>query len=243
MAALADDDITNLISPTEPPALRAIGTVSSVVEKKGCDILIVLPELRVGIQRKTWIDLVISLDDGRLANSIPKMDMAVRIIILEGKPLFGKDGRMVVRSNSRSARRGWVSLRHTRESLAGVCFSLRYNSGIDVIRTENLSDTIMVVQRLGKYLAKSKHRGISGDRSHSSAIRSPWGGGLDAAQRKWAAQVNFLQALGIGRQTAENLLTYCGGKVPLQWKIGKEELLGVPLIGHSTADKLLGFFD
>lgn len=226
------------ISPTEPPSLRAIGTVSSVVEKKGCDVYIVLPDLRIGIQRKTWVDLVISLDDGRLANSIPKMDMAVRVCILEGKILFARSGRMLVRSRNHQ----WKELRHTRESLAGVMFSLRYNSGIDVIRTETLTETVMMVQRLGKYLAKSKHKGISGDRSHSTSLRSPWGG-LDPAQRKWAQQINFLQALGIGQKTAENLLTYCGGKIPLNWRISKEDLVAVPLIGDSTADRLLKFFD
>src|SRR5690606_37254518 len=63
-----------LISPTEPPAVRALGTTSSTPELYGCDILIVANKTRTGVQRKKFPeDLVASLADGRLYSQLPKM--------------------------------------------------------------------------------------------------------------------------------------------------------------------------
>jgi len=227
-----------LVSPTEPAELRSIGTSSPAVEAKGCDVLIVLPELRIGIQRKTWVDLVISLDDGRLANSIPKMDMAVRCVILEGKNQFDSSGHMIVRSrNRKKAVAGWAHLRHTKESLAGVMFSLRYTHGLDVFLTENLAETIMIVERIGKYLAKSNHKGIVGDRPRVQT-KDQWGVD-DAQKRRIARRVNLLMSMGVGFQTATNILKANGGKIPIQWTVSREELLRVPLVGPSVVEKLM----
>lgn len=230
------------VSPTEPAALRALGTTSPVVEAKGCDVLIVLPEMRIGIQRKTWVDLVISLDDGRLANSIPKMDMAVRIVVLEGRVDFDGAGRMVVRSRAKAKNvvAGWAHLRHTRESLTGVIFSMRYTHGLDVFRTDSLGDTIMLVDRLSKYLAKEDHKGIVGDRPRVNA-KDKWGVD-DPARRKIAQRINFLMGLGIGYKTAVNLLKANNNHMPLNWTVSESDLQRVPLIGAATAARLMEFF-
>lgn len=227
-----------LVSPSEPPSLRAIGEVSSAVEKKGCDVLVVLPSLRIGIQRKTWIDLVISLDDGRLAGSIPKMDMAIRMVIIEGTAQFDRDHHMVVRSNNRHAKGGYMQLRHTRESLLGVQFSLRYHHGLDVVRTENLTETVRVVQRIGNYLGKRQHKGVVGARTAATGTAS-WG--QDKAERQFTQRVNFLMGAGIGQRTAENLIRANGGRLPLRWTMTKEQMLEVRLIGESLADRLERF--
>lgn len=241
--APSPDDPIIFVSPTEPAALRSIGTVSQAVEAKGCDVLIVLPEHRIGIQRKTWIDLIMSLDDGRLANSIPKMDMGVRVVIIEGKLEFDRADHVIVRSRSKAKNvvGGWAHLRHTRESLAGVIFSLRYTHGLDVFKTESLSDTIMVVQRLGKYLAKTDHKGIVGDRPRVNA-KDAWGVD-DPTRRKMAQRVNFLMGLGIGYKTAVNLLKANKGTMPIRWTVSAAQLSAVPLIGPATAARLLEFLD
>lgn len=234
---MEDPEPTILVSPTEPAELRSIGTVSSVVESKGCDVLIILPKIRIGIQRKTWVDLVMSLDDGRLAGSIPKMDMAVRTVILEGKNTFDHSGHMIVRSRSSKAQHGFARLRWTKESLAGVVFSLRYTHGLDVFRTDSLAETIMTVERIGKYLAKSDHKGIVGDRPRVTS-KDSWGA-TDPQMRLIAQRVNLLMSVGMGYQTAVNLLKYCQGQMPIGWRLTKQELMQVPLIGNALSDKLI----
>lgn len=230
-----------LISPTEPPSLRAIGEVSSAVEKKGCDVLVVLPSHRIGIQRKTWIDLVISVDDGRLAGSIPKMDMSVKIIVLEGEARFSSAGRMMVRSNSRRSKHGYTELRHTRESLLGLQFSLRFTHGLDVIRTENLTETTRVVQKIGKWFAKPRHTGVIGSRSGASMGTSAWG--TDKEERLFTQKTNALMGFGIGVKTAQNILKANEGKIPLAWTMSEEEMLKVQLVGPSLADRLRRFLE
>jgi len=119
-------------------------------------------------------------------------------------------------------------------------FSLRYLHGLDIFRTDNLTETVIMIKRIGKYLSKTKHKGISGDRT-GYTVSSAWG--RDAADRRQAQRINFLMGMGIGVQTAKNILAACGGKIPLNWGIGRAELMGIPLIGESTAERLLGFFE
>jgi len=228
------------VSPTEPPLLRSLGQTSPLVEAKGCDILIMLPKVRVGIQRKTWVDLVMSLDDGRLAGSIPKMDMAVKILVIEGKVAFDRDSRMVVRTRkTRNNPTGFVHLRYTRESLAGVALSLRYVHGLDVFYTDSEFDTAALVVHVGSYFGKDSHTGIIGRRTYiRGAGDSPWGY-VTTEERELTKKINFLMGLGIGLKTAQNILAKCGGKMPLKWAMTREELMSIPLIGEATADRLM----
>lgn len=209
-------------------------------EKKGCDVYIVLPKIRIGIQRKTWSDLVMSLDDGRLAGSIPKMDMAVKICIIEGKVAFDREGHMVVRSRRTPRNReGFVTLRHTRESLAGVALSLRYVHGLDVFYTDSEYDTAALVVHVGHYFGKDEHRGIVGRRTYiRGGGESPWGV-VTSEERQLTQRVNFLMGIGVGEKTARGLLARYNGRIPLKWALTREELLSVPLIGEATADRLL----
>lgn len=229
-----------LVSPTEPPLLRSLGETSLATEDKGCDVLIVLPRLRIGIQRKTWTDLMISLDDGRLAGSIPKMDMAIRIVVIEGKTEFDAEGHVVVRTRrTNSNPRGLLRLRHTRESLAGVALSLRYVHGLDVFYTETEYDTAAFLVHLGHYFSKDSHDGIVGRRIYLRGARdNPWGV-VSTEERKQTQRLNFLMGLGIGQKTAQHLLDSTGGRIPLKWNLTKEDLMRVPLIGEATADRLL----
>lgn len=248
------DEPVHFISPTEPAALRAIGTVSSAVERKGCDVISVLPEVRIGWQRKTWLDLVISLEDGRLADSIPKMDTGIRIVVIEGPtPEFGEDGRMVVRSKSKRAdgksknspKRGYVALRYTRESLLGVKLSMRWWHGLEVVRTDDLADTIRHVQRTALYFSKQHHQGLAGQAREGigSGKRDDWGRMESREQQRHTQKVNFLRALGLGVKTAEALLQVSGGRIPLAWEWGKEDFESVPNIGRTTSERLMRFFE
>lgn len=229
-----------LISPTEPPLLRSIGETSLATEAKGCDVLIVLPKLRIGVQRKTWSDLMISLDDGRLANSIPKMDMAIRMVVIEGKLVYDTDGHVVVRTRrTRGNPNGFLRLRHTRESLAGVALSLRYVHGLDIFYTETTFDTAALLVHLGSYFSKDSHNGIVGKRIYLRGARDdPWGV-VSTEERKSTQRLNFMMAMGIGQKTAERLLARYNGSVPLKWALTKEELMEVPGIGEATAERLL----
>lgn len=233
-----------LISPSEPPLLRSIGDTSPVAEKKGCDVLISLPNVRIGIQRKTWTDLVISLGDGRLAGSIPKMDMAVKVLIIEGEVKFDKAGHMVVRSrNAPHGSGGFLRLRHTRESLAGVAISLRYVHGLDVFYTESLFDTVATVLHLGGYFSKSDHKGVVGRRTYVKGSDGTGWGAATGEDRARALKVNLLMACGVGLKTAENLLKANGGKIPLAWTMSRDEMMEIDNIGDATADRILKVFE
>src|SRR3972149_9392922 len=75
-----------LCSPTEPPRLKAIGTVSPIPERYGCDFLIITKQTRIGIQRKQFPeDLLASLADGRLYEQLRALRGLDRaLFIIEG---------------------------------------------------------------------------------------------------------------------------------------------------------------
>ena len=65
-----------LISPTEPPELKALGKLSLLTEKHGADVLI-MPhaswEGMLGVQRKELKDLLASMSDGRFGEQMMKL--------------------------------------------------------------------------------------------------------------------------------------------------------------------------
>ena len=55
-----------LISPSEPAAIRALGTTCDIPERHGCDVLFVAHGGYWGVQRKELKDFVASVNDDRL---------------------------------------------------------------------------------------------------------------------------------------------------------------------------------
>ena len=133
-----------LVSPSDWRLAQALDSpTSSVPEKYGSDVLVPTKRGLLGIQRKTVSDLLRSMMDGRLSQSIRKMKPLVfKVLILEGYPEFTSEGRLILP----------YSTAFTKERLRNVLRSLWYTHDIRTEMTADLEDTVDVVRELGKWL-------------------------------------------------------------------------------------------
>ena len=143
-----------LISPTEPAPLKDLGKVSSLSEKYGSDILMLVKDVRVGVQRKLFPnDLMASLSDGRLYDQIRKMSsLNHAVVVLEGYGQWTSDGVLMGRYT------------FTKDQLHGLMMSLSFEFGIQVFQVRDMSETIQLLTNLEKWLHKP---------SHTSLLRRP----------------------------------------------------------------------
>ena len=114
-----------LISPTEPTPLKALGKVSSLSEKYGADILMLVKDIRVGVQRKLFPnDLMASLADGRLYDQIRKMsELNHAVVVLEGRGEWTTEGVLM-----------HPRYTFTQQQLHGLMMSLAFEFGIQVFQ-------------------------------------------------------------------------------------------------------------
>lgn len=210
------------ISPTEPSAIKLLGTVSSLPERYGADVLLLTPLGTVGVQRKECTDLVKSVHDGRLAKEVAQLQaLSIAILIVEGKWRWTVDGQSLTA-------RGW-----SRASHRGLMLSLQ-SSGLWVEYTDGLDDTIAFISQLEKWATKPRHVSTRTRPNPSSS----WG---KAGSRDWG--VHLLQSFdGIGADIAGRIYDEFGG-VPLRWSVTAEDLLTVPGIGKKRAATLMEALD
>lgn len=209
-----------LISPTEPPALKAIGRVSLLPERWGCDLMFASRGGFIGIQRKEFKDLLASMQDGRLAQQLKMMNgLALALFVIEGMEAadWQDDGQLMSRYHS-----------VTKDQIRSLLYSVR-ERGMWVEYSTDLSDTIAVVKAFEAWEKKEGHRALD--------VRpgpvSMWG---KADNRDW--QMHLLQGLpGIGIEMAGRVLDELG--MPLCWSVTREELLAVPGLGPKKVDKAL----
>ena len=208
--------MTFLVSPTEPPPIRAIGEVSLIPERHGVDVAFALggdPGRLAGIQRKTLDDLVVSLRNGRLGYELARTtSLAVKVLVVEGRVRWSPSGRL---TTARPA--------IDRAALRGLLFSVQL-AGAWVLHTDDVADTIAAITHLRTFLAKP---------AHSLTTRPPvaddWG-------------VRLLRCLpSIGPVTARSIVDHFDGP-PLQWDCTEDELARVPGIGAKRAAGLLDAF-
>lgn len=210
-----------LISPTEPPQLKALGIVSGVPERYGCDLLIVQGKARTGIQRKKFPeDLIASLADGRLYSQLPKMASLDRnLLILEGHGNWTLDGELMDAYS-----------RFTKTQLHGLIFSIAWEFGVQIMQTRDLKETIEVLTALEAWVQKPKHTSL---RVRPGPPRDSWG--------KTGARENslhFLQGLpGVGIELAGRIFDHFG-RVPVKWDCTLQDLLAIPGVGKVKAQKI-----
>ena len=210
-----------LISGTEPPQIKALGKVSAVPERYGCDILIVQGLARTGVQRKQFpADLLSSLADGRLYTQLPKMaELDRSLLILEGYGSWTLDGELVDYA------------RFTKSQLYGLIYSLAFEFGVQILTVRDIKDTCAAVKSLEAWAMKPKHTSL---RTRPGPQRDSWGG---LGDREYAS--HFLQGLpGVGVELAGRIFDHFG-KVPIKWDLeGVKDLLAVPGIGKVKAQKI-----
>lgn len=212
-----------LISPTEPPAIRALGTTSSTPELYGCDILIVANKTRTGVQRKKFPeDLVASLADGRLYSQLPKMAALDRaVLILEGHGQWTMDGELVDRY-----------ARFTKTQLYGLVNSILWEFGVHVQTVRDVKETADYLAALEAWINKPKHSSL---RTRPGAPKNSFG---LTGEREQAAHI--LQGLpGVGVELAFRIYDHFG-RVPLRWDCTIEELMKVRGVGKVKAARIYG---
>lgn len=206
-----------IIAPTEPPKLKAMGSVSLLPEKFGSDILFSIPSGGLcGVQRKEFGDLYASMMDGRLAKEVQQMGaLRVGVLVVEGKPTWTLDGQLLDRF------RKW-----DRDAYDALIFGVQAMN-IWVRYTDRLEDTIRLIGVLQGWLGKKAHRSLL----TRPKPKSMWGqaDSLDYL-------VHILQSFpGWGPTAAKNAIVHFGGRVPLTWDCTLEELKKVPGVGPKRA--------
>lgn len=211
-----------IISPTEPPELRAIGRVGFYPERHGCDIYFVANGHHVGIQRKEIGDFFGSMEGKKL---LPKqlnmmMNLDVKYLIIEGEPKWTMDGHLIGKS---------FGQRWTRDSYRGVLLSIAAK-GVIILHSKSLADTIEYVRYLESYHKKDKHHSLDGRDSPFVMF------GSTPTQREFAVYV--LQSLpGVGPELADRIFNMYG--LPLQLTVGVEQLCEVEGVGKKKAEAIV----
>ena len=143
-----------LVSPTEPPAVLAIGVASAHPEAHGADVLWTGASGRVGVQRKSLGDLVASVRDGRLGRELALMRwLATRVLVVEGRLRWSPSGLLTT-----------VAARLSKEELRGLLLSVQLR-GVWVVHTDDVDDSVRALLHLRQWTAKHDHRSLDVDRA------------------------------------------------------------------------------
>lgn len=211
--------MTLLVSPAEPPELRAIGTSSIITEEFGADFLWSARDGLVAVQRKTIADLLASLDDGRLAREIPLLhsqEVAHALLLVEGRPTWTDQGLLMNGGRARFGRHGWF----------GLMLSLQMEHGIALLSTDDMRDTIAWLRYAPGWFDKPEHRGLIA----RPRPTDQWG---DMAPRDFG--IHLLQSFpGIGAGVAAAIYDHFG-RVPMSLDVDERTLRQVGGVGEKRA--------
>lgn len=165
---------------------------------------------RLLVERKTLVDLTVSIADGRLFQQAARLANApeAAALILEGTARDLADSDM------------------RREAIQGALLSVTLFMGVPLLRAKDPEETA----RLMHYAARQQQRLTTGVLPRQRAGKRPTG--------KRAAQLYLLQGLpGVGPTRAERLLA-AFGSVGAVMQAAAEELTAVDGIGSGTAEKI-----
>lgn len=199
--------------------IRALGRTSSVPERWGVDLLV--PSLRLGVQRKEVSDFVASLTGDRLAKEVQQMRrLQYRVLVLEGRWAWNADGQWA---------QGYQ--RFTIDQLEGALLSLQME-GVMVLQSRDMRDTVRCIGHLVSWAGKESHTALS---SRPKYLMSQWGTRDNEDWQVWLVQ-GFER---VGPKVAKAIVRTFGG-APLQWTVSETELRGVPGVGKVMARRLIG---
>jgi ERCC4-type nuclease len=208
-----------LISPTEPPQLKALGRVTNRPETFGADVMFRAGGMWCGVQRKEIKDLIGSLDDGRLLKQVAQMqELGRRLFVVEGRLRWTLDGQLA----DQRFGRGLTKKRYYR-----LLYTIQ-EKGVRVVHTDNVAETVEIVGWWRDWCRKEKHTSLG----QRSAPVSTWG---RRSNKDWACHlVSGIE--GVGPELAARIVDQYG--VPFQWGIEKGELEKVKGIGKVKAAKI-----
>ena len=213
------------ISPTERPPISELGIVSSLPEKYGADVLMIVRSVGlVGCQRKTFRDLVNSVRDGRLGKECSQMkqlDLGVMILEGSGYQQWTSDGQSLIIPSWSKAQQ------------FGVTLSIQ-SQGYWIVYSSTPTETCEYVLLLKKWLEKPEH-------SLLKTRPKPQGEWGTTTNDDWA--IHLLTSFeGVNTKLAGRILAHFG-HVPLRWTVGIEDLMRVHGIGEKRALSLLRSID
>lgn len=230
-----------LVSPAEPASVkraldrvavdeltgeRVLWEVDSLPERKGVDFLWRACGRWHGLQRKEVMDLLASLNDGRLRKERGQMASFIDMphIALEGRINYTTDGLMVTS--------GWGGTVE-RQVFWKRLLSLQH-AGIAVTRTDNAEQTCQLVVCQYLWSLKAEHT-TAGVRPKPPA--------------EWGKRTNseFIQYVlesvdAIGPKRAKLIIEGLG-RLPIKATCSAEELLAIPGIGPGTVKAFLELFE
>lgn len=221
-----------LISPTESPAFRALGTSTWKPEEFGVDAMWVARKRTFGVQRKALKDLIASVDDGRLAKELLQMQSldSAWIIVETGERGGGSPREM---PNGTLAGVGAYGRPWTGSQVRGVLWGAM-ERGVKVEYTRDEPETIERVLEIEKWSRKARHESAQG---RGMVPRDVFG---KRGNREYATFL--LQGLpGVGMMTANAIYDHFG-RLPLIWDCTEADLLKVPGVGKVSARRILEVF-
>lgn len=209
-----------LISPAERPPITSLGSVSSLPEKFGSDILFHSPNGLVGVQRKTITDLVASVRDNRLGRELQQLQQVPqRYLILEGSASWTPDGNLFSQHIQWTLRQQW-----------GVESSIQ-SSGVSILRSRSATETCSLCEWLYERMQQEPH--VSSLLARGSAPKNGWGKRTDEAYA-----VHFLSGIeGVSVVLAKRIYE-AFGCLPLKWDCTREQLEAIEGLGRVKVDAI-----
>ncbi len=214
--APTEKQIRDHLSETEIP-----WKTSSLPEQHGCDILIPTKQGIIGYQRKTMLDLVSSVQDGRLYYELNQLNASATIKYA----FLCVESRFITTIGTDQYVEAQISVSTLRSIIAKF-----HHFGVGYLPTSSPSDTVACALSVARYLSSGRVERIQRTKNTSNE----WGR-TDAK----GYGVFLLQSFpGIGPKVAEAIYDHFNG-VPIQWAVNAGELAQVPGIGRKKAEALI----
>lgn len=224
---------TVLLSPSEIALAKLFGRdaiISDLPESKGADVLAYTRSGLLGIQRKQVPhDFIDSFTDGRMARSLSLLPQSCAFsrVVTEGQFRYWPDGTVDLGMVSAKKR---VPSRFTRKHVRGMVFDIEIVRGVIVDSTDDTDDTVDYIRQIVDFLNSGKHTGLFSRPSAKGAWFVPTARDIDL----WVLQ----SFPGIGPSTADAIIKYFDGKIPMRWTCTLEELRQVPGLSKKKAESL-----
>lgn len=223
-----------LVSPSESPAFRALGTSTWRAEDYGVDVFWVARKRLYGVQRKALKDFIASVDDGRLAKELLQMSsLDSAYLILETQERGGGAPREL--PNGQLASLGSYGRPWTGVQLRGVLLGVMQR-GIHVLQVKDEEECIARVKELEKWSRKERHESGKGRGTVPVDVFGKRG------EREYGVWL-LMSLPGVGPEMAGRIWDAFGG-VPLRMRegVGVKELMKVPGVGKVTAQRVVDVF-